>query len=190
MKISEARSVLKNRRASKVKKQLAKRIVKVADFRNLLARSDAKLIGLRFNPSNKELSTEAKKAKDFKFWTKSDTGTKPFARGAIPIEAETAPGLSRMYNGMITSYAPGMAGRQVFYAQMRKISPASKLMRHVFSVLKKIVEAKQKERAIQLRALRTELAQLKKLVDRFEDYRDQKQYARAALELKKIELLL
>jgi hypothetical protein len=188
MKISEARSALKNRRASKTKKQLARRIVKVADFRNLLARSDAKLIGLRFNPSNKELSAEAKKAKEFKFWTKTESSVKPFARGAVPVEAETAPGLSRMYNGMLEHYGP--QGRQVFYAQMRKISPVSKLMRHVFSTLKKIVEAKQKERAIQLRALRAELAQLKKLVDRFEDYRDQKQYARAALELKKIELLL
>ena len=188
MKISEARGLLKNRRASKVKKQLARRIVKVADFRNLLARSDAKLIGLRFNPSNKELSVEAKKAKEFKFWTKTESGVKPFARGAVPVEAETAPGLSRMYNGMLAHYGP--QGRQVFYAQMRKISPASKLMRHVFSILKKIVEAKQKERPVQLRALRTELAQLKRLVDRFEDYRDQKQYARAALELKKIELLL
>jgi hypothetical protein len=188
MKISEARGLLKNRRASKVKKQLARKIVRVADLRNLLARSDAKLIGLRFNPSNKELSAEAKKAKEFKFWTKTEAGIKPFARGAVPVEAETAPGLSRMYNGMLKHYGP--QGRQVFYAQMRKISPVSRLMRHVFSMLKKIVEAKQKEHTVQLRALRAELAQLKRLVDRFEDYRDQKQYARAALELKKIELLL
>jgi len=188
MKVSEARSVLKNRRASTVRKQVARKVVKVADLKNLLARSDAKLIGLRFNPSNKELTTEAKKAKEFRFWTKSEAGVKPFARGAVPIETENAPGLSHMYNEMLEHYGP--QGRQVFYAQMRKISPVSKLMRHVFSVLKKIVEAKQKERAIQLRALRAELAQLKRLVDRFEDYRDQKQYARAALELKKIELLL
>jgi hypothetical protein len=84
----------------------------------------------------------------------------------------------------------GDRGRQVFYAQLRKISPTSKLMRRVFSLLKQIVEAKQKDRAIQLRSLRAELGALKRLVDHFENYRDQKQYARAALELKKIDLLL
>jgi len=162
MKVSEARSILKNKRASKVRKQLAKKVVKVADLKNILARSDSKLLGLRFNPTNKELSAEAKKAKEFKFWTKSETGSKPFARGVIPLEAESAPGLSRMYAGMLDHY--GDQGRQVFYAQLRKISPASKLMRHVFSVLKKIVVAKQNERHIQLRALREELSQLKRLL--------------------------
>jgi len=188
MKISEARGVLKNKRASKVRKQTAKKLVRVADYRNILARSNSKLIGLRFNPTSKELTTEAKKAKDFKFWTKSEVGNKPFARGVIPVEAENAPGLSRMYAGMLGHY--GSSGRQVFYAQLRKISPASKLMRRVFSLLKQIVEAKQKDRATQLRSLRAELSALKRLVDRFENYRDQKQYARAALELKKIDLLL
>lgn len=188
MKVSEARSVLSNRRASNVRKQQARKVVRVADLKNLLARSDARLIGLRFNPANRELSAEAKKARDFKFWSKSEDGVKPFAKGAIPIEAENAPGLSRMYQGMQDHY--GDEGRQVFYAQMRKITPTSKLMKHVFSTLKRIVEAKQKNRTAQLRSWRAHLAQLKRSVDRFEEFRDQKQYARAALELKKIDLLL
>lgn len=188
MKVTEARSVLLNQRASVVKKQMAKKVVRVADLKNLLARANSRLIGLRFNTNSTELTAEAKKARDFKFWAKSE-GVKPFAKGSIPVEAETAPGLSRMYQSMTKGYENG-EGRQVFYAQVRKIVPTSKLMRHVFSTLKKIVEAKQKERTGQLRAWRAHLNQLRRLVESFEDFRDQKQYARAALELRKIDLLI
>jgi hypothetical protein len=188
MKITEARKILKSKQASQTKKKVARHVVRIADYRNLLSRSKAKLIGLRFNPSNKELSAEARKAKDFKFWTKVEGGTRPFARGVIPLEAESAPGLNRMYDAMLTRY--GERGRSVFYAQMRKISPASRLMRHVFSILKKIVVAKQNENTEQLKQLRDELTRIRRLVTAFENFREQKQYARAALELKKIDLLL
>jgi len=178
MNVTEARAVLKNSKASNNKKQAAKKVVKVADLRNLLARNSA---------SKKQLAVETKRVKEFKFWTKSESNC-PFAKGTIPIEAETAPGLSTMHDEMRSRY--GERGRGMFYAQLRKISPSSKLMRHVFSVLKQIVTAKQKNRTSVVKGLRTHLNQLKRLVTRFENYRKDKQYAQAAMILSKIDLLL
>lgn len=189
MKITEARQILSNSRASTERKKIARQVVRIADYRNLLSRSKAKLIGLRFNPTDKQLAAEAKRAKEFRFWSKDAEGPRPFAKGIIPSEAESAPGLSTMFTNMQEEYG-AKEGRSVFYAQLRKITPVSKLMRHVFTTLKKILVAKQKDDKVRLDGLRVELARLRRLVASFENFREQKQFARAALELKKIEFLL
>ena len=134
-------------------------------------------------PRKAALTTSEKRARDFRYWTKS-AGLRPFAKGSIPSEAETAPGLDEMFKSMEDTY---VEGRSVFYAKLRKISPVSKLMRIVLSILKKIGRAKRGNRSSTATRLRRRLSSIKQHVKRFESAREIRDWKAAAKHLKKAE---
>jgi len=89
-----------------------------------------------------------------------------------------------MFKSMDGAYEKG---RSVFYAQVRRISPTSKLMKIVFETLKKIERAKKNNRSSTATRLRRKLSSIKQQVKQFEAARDKKDWKAAAKHLKKAE---